>query len=45
MMVELKETGAISAIQRWGTGGELRLSIPNALGLEAISALEQRYAV
>ena len=45
MMVELKETGAISAIQRWGTGGELRLSIANALGLEEISALEQRYAV
>jgi 2-methylisocitrate lyase-like PEP mutase family enzyme len=45
MMVELKETGAISAIQRWGTGGELRLSIANALGLEEIFALEQRYAV
>lgn len=45
MMVELKETGTISAIQRWGTGGELRLSIANALGLEEISALEQRYAV
>ena len=45
MMVELKETGTISAIQRWGTGGELRLSIANALGLEEISTLEQRYGV
>ena len=37
-------TGAISAIERWGSGGALRLDIANALGLERITELEQRYA-
>mgnify|MGYP001286021998 CR=1 FL=1 len=44
MMVELRQTGAISAIERWGSGGALRLDIANALGLERITGLEQRYA-
>ena len=44
MMVELRQTGAISAIERWGSGGALRLDIANALGLERITELEQRYA-
>jgi 2-methylisocitrate lyase-like PEP mutase family enzyme len=44
MMVELKETGSISAMARWGTGGALRMDIANALGLERITELEQRYA-
>ena len=45
MMVELKETGTISALERFGSGGELRMSIANALGLAGITELEQRYAV
>jgi len=44
MMVELHDTGAISALERWGSGGALRMGIANALGLERISELEQRYA-
>ncbi|MEX2598201.1 MAG: isocitrate lyase/PEP mutase family protein [Dehalococcoidia bacterium] len=44
MMTELRETGNISALERWGTGGELRIAIANALGLEAVSELEKRYA-
>ncbi|MDA1036328.1 MAG: isocitrate lyase/PEP mutase family protein [Chloroflexi bacterium] len=44
MMVELHDTGAISAMQRWGSGGALRMDIANALGLERITELEQRYA-
>jgi len=44
MMVELRQTGAISTIERWGSGGALRLDIANALGLERITELEQRYA-
>ncbi|MEE8519527.1 MAG: isocitrate lyase/PEP mutase family protein [Dehalococcoidia bacterium] len=44
MMTELRETGSISAMERWGSGGELRISIANALGLERIIELEKRYA-
>jgi 2-methylisocitrate lyase-like PEP mutase family enzyme len=44
MMIELKERGEISAISRWGSGGALRMDIANALGLERITELEQRYA-
>ena len=44
MMVELHDTGAISAMERWGSGGALRMEIANALGLERITELEQRYA-
>jgi 2-methylisocitrate lyase-like PEP mutase family enzyme len=44
MMVELKERGSISALEKWGSGGELRMTIANALGLGEISELEQRYA-
>ena len=45
MMVELHESGRISAIDRFGTGGELRTSIADALGLGAITEMEKRYAV
>lgn len=45
MMVELRQNGRISAIDRFGTGGELRTSIADALGLGAITEMEQRYAV
>ena len=45
MMVELRENGRISAIDRFGTGGELRTSIADALGLGAITEMERRYAV
>ena len=45
MMMELRESGQISALERYGSGGELRMSIAGALGLGEISALEQRYAV
>ena len=45
MMVELRQNGRISAIDRFGTGGELRTSIADALGLEAITEMEKRYAV
>ena len=44
MMVELHDTGAIAAMERWGSGGALRMEIANALGLERITELEQRYA-
>ena len=44
MMVELRERGTISALERWGSGGALRIEIANALGLEEITELEQRYA-
>jgi 2-methylisocitrate lyase-like PEP mutase family enzyme len=44
MMVELKERGSISALEKWGSGGELRMTIANALGLGEISEWEQRYA-
>ncbi|MXY59209.1 MAG: isocitrate lyase/PEP mutase family protein [Chloroflexi bacterium] len=45
MMVELRQDGRISAIDRFGTGGELRTSIADALGLGAITEMEKRYAV
>ncbi len=45
MMVELRQNGCISAIDRFGTGGELRTSIADALGLGAITEMEKRYAV
>ena len=45
MMVELRQEGRISAIDRFGTGGELRTSIADALGLGAITEMERRYAV
>ena len=45
MMVELRQNGRISAIDRFGTGGELRTSIADALGLGAITEMEKRYAV
>ena len=45
MMVELRQDGRISAIDRFGTGGELRTSIADALGLGAITEMERRYAV
>ena len=44
MMLELKQHGHISALDRFGSGGELRESIANALGLGQISELERRYA-
>ena len=44
MMVELRESGHISALDRYGSGGELRMSIANALGLGEITELERRYA-
>ena len=44
MMVELRESGRISALERYGSGGELRMSIANALGLAEIKELERRYA-
>jgi 2-methylisocitrate lyase-like PEP mutase family enzyme len=44
MMTELRTRGAISAAERWGSGGALRIDIANALGLERITELEQRYA-
>ena len=44
MMVELRESGRISALDRYGSGGELRMSIANALGLGEITELERRYA-
>lgn len=44
MMRELRERGAISQLERWGSGGDLRIAIANALGLERITALERRYA-
>ena len=44
MMIELKQKGAISAIDRWGSGGALRMDIANALGLDRITELEQKYA-
>ena len=45
MMVELRETGAISGPEDEATGGALRESIANAMGMERITELEQRYAV
>ena len=45
MMVELRQSGSISAIDRYGSGGELRTSIADALGLGAITEMEKRYAV
>ena len=44
MMVELREQGSISVLERWGSGGALRIEIANALGLEEITELERRYA-
>ena len=44
MMVELKQNGEISALDRWGSGGELRMDIAKALGLDEITRLEERYA-
>jgi 2-methylisocitrate lyase-like PEP mutase family enzyme len=45
MMVQLRENGQIAALERWGSGGQLRMEIANALGLERISEMERRYAV
>ena len=45
MMVELRQNGRISAIDRFGTGGELRTTIADALGLGAITEMEKRYTV
>lgn len=45
MMIELRQSGRISALERYGSGGELRTSIADALGLGAITEMEQRYAV
>ncbi|MEK9659191.1 MAG: isocitrate lyase/PEP mutase family protein [Chloroflexota bacterium] len=45
MMVQLRENGHIAALERWGSGGQLRMEIANALGLERITEMEQRYAV
>ncbi len=44
MMTELRETGTIAALERWGTGGDLRMAIANVLGLERITEMEKRYA-
>ena len=44
MMVELRQQGTITALERWGSGGELRMSIANALGLDRITDLECRYS-
>ena len=44
MMVELRQKGTITALERWGSGGELRMSIANALGLDRITDLERRYS-
>ncbi|MBM3941125.1 MAG: isocitrate lyase/PEP mutase family protein [SAR202 cluster bacterium] len=44
MMRELRESGRIGELERYGGGGELRIAIANALGLRSITELEQRYA-
>ena len=44
MMVELRQQGTITALERWGSGGELRMSIANALGFDRITDLERRYS-
>lgn len=45
MMVELRRNGRIPALDRYGSGGDLRMSIANALGLDQVTQLEHRYAV
>lgn len=43
MMTELRETGRVAALERYGSGGDTRMAIA-ALGLGEINALERRYA-
>lgn len=44
MMTELRETGRVEALERYGSGGDTRMAIAHALGLGEINALERRYA-
>ena len=44
MMTELRETGRVAALERYGSGGDTRMAIAHALGLGEINALERRYA-
>ena len=44
MMTELRETGRVEALERYGTGGDVRMEIARALGLGEIEELERRYA-
>lgn len=44
MMTELRETGRVEALERYGSGGDTRMAIAHALGLGEINELERRYA-
>ena len=44
MMVELRESGRVAALERYGEGGDVRMAIAHALGLGEINELERRYA-
>lgn len=44
MMTELRETGRVEALERYGSGGDTRMAIAHALGLGEVNALERRYA-
>ncbi len=44
MMTELRETGRVEALERYGSGGDVRMEIARALGLGEIEELERRYA-
>ena len=44
MMTELRETGRVAALERYGSGGDVRMDIARALGLGEIEELERRYA-
>ena len=45
MMVALREHGRIPELDRYGSGGELRMAIARALGLDRLTELERRYAI
>lgn len=44
MMTELRETGRVEALERYGSGGDTRMAIAHALGLGEVNELERRYA-
>ena len=44
MMTELRETGRVKALERYGSGGDTRMAIAHALGLGEVNELERRYA-
>lgn len=44
MMTELRETGRVKALERYGSGGDVRMEVARALGLGEIEELERRYA-